>query len=92
MTIKEAYVCPVCGNEQPTITGIQALTEDVRYDSIQCSQCQSAYRVYYKTCEVTREVTYVPSQTFEIPEDVEVPVAGQVVEELVEEVEQNETK
>lgn len=91
MTIKEAYVCPVCGNEQPTVIGIQALMEDVRYDSIQCPQCQSAYRVYYKTSEVAREVTYAPtaeSQTFEIPEDVEAPV----VEEVVEEVEEKEAK
>lgn len=91
MNIKEAYVCPVCGNEQPTVIGIQALMEDVRYDSIHCPQCQSAYRVYYRTSEVAREVTYTPSvesQTFEIREDVEAPV----VEEVTEEVEETEAK
>lgn len=76
MTIKETFICPKCGNTQPTVLAIQALMEDVRYDVLKCPDCGTEWRVYYKVSEVNAEVTFVPQDPIPAapvadPEDTE---------------------
>ena len=59
MNIKEAYVCPKCGKSSPAVLAIQALMDDVRFDVVQCVDCKTEWRVYYKVSEVQTEITYV---------------------------------
>lgn len=65
MNIKEAYVCPKCNDsatKPPVVHGIQAIMEDIRYDILQCPDCKTVWRVYYKVSDVSTEVTHVVSE------------------------------
>lgn len=80
MNIKEAYVCPKCGQTNPTVFAIQALMNDVRYDVIQCPDCKTEWRVYYKVADINTEVMYVaPEETSAEVAPVEEAVEGEVL-------------
>lgn len=66
MNIKEAYVCPKCGQTNPTVLAIQALMDDVRYDVIQCPDCKTEWRVYYKVADINTEVMYVAPEESQV--------------------------
>lgn len=59
MTIKESYNCPNCG-AAGTLIGVHMLFEDAKYDMLQCRECGVEWRSYYKTTDVSTEVTSVP--------------------------------
>lgn len=80
MNIKEAYVCPKCGKTNPTILAIQALMDDVRYDVVQCPECRTEWRTYYKVAEVNTEVTYVAPEQAPVTEPVVDDTEPEVVE------------
>ena len=74
-TIKDAYVCPNCHANTSRILAMQNLLSDVRYDIVQCSDCGTEWRVYYRVAELNQEVTYVPQPpVMEPQEDVNVKV------------------
>lgn len=80
MNIKEAYVCPKCGNTTPTVLAIQALMDDVRYDVVGCPECRTEWRAYYKVSDVSTEVTFVaPEETSTEVAPVEEAVEGEVL-------------
>ncbi len=81
MNIKEAYVCPKCGKTNPTVLAIQALMDDVRYDVVQCPDCRTEWRTYYKVAEVNTEVTFVAPEEApaEIPTREPEVVEGEVL-------------
>lgn len=61
MTLKDSYVCPVCGKAHSRILLVQTLMDDVRYDVFKCEDCGGEWRVYYKVTNITTEVTYTPA-------------------------------
>ena len=70
MTIKETFVCPVCGCATKTsITNVNVLTEDVRYDTLECGECGSIWRVYFKETNMSSEVVFTPSKDENVQED-----------------------
>lgn len=62
MTIKESFQCPHCGAEKTAIVGAQAIMDDVRFDSLRCTECGAEWRAYFKVSELSSELMYVPAK------------------------------
>ena len=81
MTIKESYNCPNCG-KPGTLMAVQMLFEDAKYDMLKCNECGVEWRSYYKTSDVSTEVTFVPEEVAKAnaPQGENAPVEPEVVE------------
>jgi transcription elongation factor Elf1 len=55
MKTNENYTCPTCGS-LGNITTIVPIMSDVRFDEVQCPNCGTSWRVYYKVVEPRVEV------------------------------------
>lgn len=84
MKTNENYICPTCGS-LGNITTIVPLMSDVRFDEVQCPNCGTSWRVYYKVGEPRVEILPPANQPVGkvevIPNDDEI-----VVEEPTPEV------
>ena len=56
MTIKESFICPICGNTSSAIIRADALMTDLRVDTFQCTKCDATWRNYMKIAEMSTEI------------------------------------
>lgn len=61
MKTNENYTCPTCGSFG-NITTIVPIMSDVRFDEVQCPNCGTSWRVYYKVVEPRVEVFSTAAQ------------------------------
>ena len=57
ITLNDATRCPICSSEEVTLTGIQPLFEDTRFDYCRCNNCGAEWRFYYKVSDCNIELT-----------------------------------
>lgn len=65
MTIKDCFVCPVCGQSSVALISAGVFMSDVRVDSLKCDTCEAEWKLYSKVSEIQIDVTKGPARASE---------------------------